>query len=48
VESQGPAQEFEDLGTHSKMWHAFTGFMAKGVVATVVTLLVVGWVTGVL
>jgi len=30
------------------MWDAFSGFLAKSIVATVIVLLIVGWVTGVL
>lgn len=48
LQNQGTTQEFEDLGSHRKMWEAFTGFVLKGIIATIVTLLVVGWITGVL
>jgi hypothetical protein len=48
LQNDATAQEFEDLDAHRKMWGAFTGFMLKGVIATVVTLLVVGFVPGVL
>ena len=47
-QSQGATQEFEDLGTHRQMWASFTGFVTKSVFATVILLLLIGWVTGVL
>ena len=48
MQNQAMTQEFEDLGSHRKMWDAFTGFMLRGVIATVIGLLLVGWATGVL
>ena len=47
---QAPANqdEFSDLKSHQQMWSSFTGALVKGIVTTIIVLLVVGWLTGVL
>jgi len=48
MQSPANAQEFEDLGSHRRMWNAFTSFMLRGIIAVVALLLFLGWITGVL
>ena len=48
MHSATQGKEYQDLGTHRRMWHAFTGFMVKGIVGVIITLLIVGFLTGVL
>ena len=48
LQTQATTPEFEDLDSHRKMWAAFTGFMMKGVIATAILLLFIGWITDVL
>ncbi len=42
------AQDAQDFPAHQRMWIGYTKFMTRGVIGVVVTVVIIGFITGVL
>jgi len=48
MQTHSPTEDFPDFPAHKQAWESFTRFMVRGIIGTAVTLLLLGWITGVL
>lgn len=40
--------DFPDMKSHVQMYNAYTGMLTRGLIATIIVLLFIGFVTGVI
>ncbi len=48
MQTSTDAPEFTDLPSHVGTYHAYTKFVLRGIITAIVTIVLLGWITGVL